>query len=477
MVNASVGQALENALMWSVDMLYSWVLVFLLIGVGIGLTVYLGFPQIKNAKDIFTSISGSRTKALQGVTSFQAFAVGIGTRVGIGNIGGVALALIMGGPGAIFWMWIIALIGMATSFVESVLAQVFKEKHWDGAFRGGPAYYMSKGLGWKIPGIIFALIAIVASGLAVPMVQINTVASTFEANHGISPMSTMIFIILLLAPVILGGIKSVARASEYLAPIMASVYILITIIVIVANPVEAWQSLVWIIKSAFGLDPVVGGITGGLFVALVNGARRGLFSNEAGLGTTPHAAGSATVAHPAQQGFIQAFGVFIDTIIVCTATALLILIGGLYEPGMAPDLAGSLTAQSVTAEFGDWMALPMSLIVFIFGYTSAYGAYSYGQSALDHLTRNKYVSFTFRVIAVVVAGLGAIVKLPVAWALSDFLLGLGALINLVALLFLVKWVRVVLKDWNEVHKPGSDFSFKVEKYPERAKKVEKDIWV
>mgnify|MGYP002735229526 FL=1 len=348
MVNASIGQALENALLWSVDMLYSWVLVFLLIGVGIGLTVYLGFPQIKNAKDIFTSIAGSRTKALQGVTSFQAFAVGIGTLVCIGIIGGVALALIMGGPGAIFWMWIIALIGMATSFVESVLAQVFKEKHSDGAFRGGPAYYMNKGLGWKVPGIIFALIAIVASGLAVPMVQINTVASTFEANHGISPMSTMIFIILLLAPVILGGIKSVARASEYLAPIMAAVYLLITFIVIIMNPVEAWNSLVWIVQSAFGLDPVVGGITGGIFVALVNGARRGLFSNEAGLGTTPHAAGSATVAHPAQQGFLQAFGVFVDTIIVCTATALLILIGGLYEPGMAAQSAGSLTAQSVT---------------------------------------------------------------------------------------------------------------------------------
>lgn len=477
MVMASIGGALEKALMWSVDMLYSWVLVFLLIGVGIGLTIYLGFPQIKNFKDIFTSVSGSRTKALQGVTSFQAFAVGIGTRVGIGNIGGVALALIMGGPGAIFWMWIIALFGMATSFVESVLAQVFKQKHPDGAFRGGPAYYMSKGLGWKVPGAIFALISIFASGLAVPMVQINTVASTFEANHGIETWSTMIFIILLLAPVILGGIKSVARASEYLAPIMAAVYILITLIVIVTNPIDAWNSLVWIVECAFGLDPLVGGITGGLFIAIVNGARRGLFSNEAGLGTTPHAAGSATVSHPAQQGFLQAFGVFIDTIVVCTATALLILISGLYEPGMDAGAAGSLTAQAVTSEIGSWMALPMSLIVFIFGYTSAYGAYSYGQSALDHLTDNKYISFAFRVIAVLVAGLGAVVDLPVAWALSDFLLGLGAVINLVALGFLVKWVRVVLKDWNDRKKAGEDLHFKVAKYPELEKHVDPDIWV
>lgn len=476
MKTASIGVALENALLWSVNMLYSWVLVFLLIGVGIAITVYLGFPQIKNARDIFHSVSGSRTQVLQGVTSFQAFAVGIGTRVGIGNIAGVALALVMGGPGAIFWMWIVALVGMATSFAESVLAQVFKEKHPDGVFRGGPEYYMRKGLGWKKAGIIFAVISVVASGLAVPMVQINTVAATFSANHDISPYSTMLFTFLLLAPVILGGIKSVARASEYLAPIMAAVYILIAIVVIVLNPAAALAALVLIVKSAFGFGPIAGGILGGIFIALVNGARRGLFSNEAGLGTTPHAAGSATVAHPAQQGFLQAFGVFVDTIIVCTVTALLILTSGLYEAGMDPELAGSLTAQSVSAQLGSWMALPMSLIIFIFGYTTAYGAYSYGQSALDHLTRNKYISFGFRVVAVIVASLGAIVKLPVVWAVSDLLLGLGAIINLLALVALMKVVRTILQDWNEL-RDSDDMSFKIAKYPELEKQADKDIWV
>lgn len=475
MVSASVGKALEDALMWSVNMLYSWVLVFLLIGVGIAITVYLGVPQMKNAKDIFTSVSGSRRSAIQGITSFQAFAVGIGTRVGIGNIAGVALALVMGGPGAIFWMWIVALVGMGTSFAESVLAQVFKEKHPDGVFRGGPEYYMRRGLGWKTAGIIFAVISIFASGLAVPMVQINTVAATFNANHGVPVVSTMIFILILLAPVILGGIKSVARASEYLAPIMAGVYILIAFIVVVLNPGEAWNALVWIFKSAFGFGPMAGGIAGGIFVALVNGARRGLFSNEAGLGTTPHAAGSATVEHPAQQGFLQAFGVFIDTIVVCTVTALLILISGLYEPGMDQELAGSLTAQAVTAEMGSWMALPMSLIIFIFGYTTAYGAYSYGQSALDHLTHNKFISYAFRVVAVIVASLGAIVKLPVVWALSDFLLGLGAVINLIALIALMKVVRVVLKDWR-ARKEGDSLRFDISKYPELQKRADSGIW-
>ncbi|MDO5034148.1 MAG: alanine/glycine:cation symporter family protein [Actinomycetaceae bacterium] len=476
MVSASVATALEDALMWSVNMLYSWILVFLLIGVGVALTAYLHVPQIKNAKDIFTSISGSRTEALQGITSFQAFAVGIGTRVGIGNIAGVALALVMGGPGAIFWMWMVALVGMATSFAESVLAQVFKERHPDGVFRGGPEYYMRRGLGWKKTGIVFAVISVFASGLAVPMVQVNTVAATFNANHGIPTISTMIFMFLLLMPVILGGLRSVARASEYLAPFMAAVYILIAVIVVLMNPVAAWDSLVWIFRSAFGLDAAAGGILGGIFVALVNGARRGLFSNEAGLGTTPHAAGSATVAHPAQQGFLQAFGVFIDTIVVCTVTALLILTSGLYEAGMDPDLAGSLTAQAVSTHLGNWMALPMSLIIFVFGYTTAYGAYSYGQSALDHITHNKVISYGFRVVAVIVASLGAILSLPVVWAVSDLLLGLGALINLVALLGLMKVVRVILGDWNKRKETG-DMEFKVGEYPELEARAEKDIWV
>ncbi len=473
---ASLQKFFTDLLMTSVNFLYSWVLLFLLIGVGIFFTVNLRGIQVSHARDIFTSLSGSRTSAMQGITSFQAFAVGVGTRIGIGNIGGVALALVVGGPGAIFWMWIVALLGMATSFAESVLAQLFKTPHKDGTFRGGPEYYMRDGLGWKVPAAIFAVVSIVASGLAVPMVQINTMAKTFEANHGVSPLSTMIFILMLLAPVILGGIKSVARASEYLAPFMAAFYLLITIAVIALHPLQAWNALVWIVVSAFGFGPLAGGILGGIFVALVNGARRGLFSNEAGLGTTPHAAGAATVAHPAQQGFVQALGVFIDTIVVCTATALLILISGVYQPGMEADAAGALTANAVTSTLGSWMTLPMSLVIFIFGYTSAYGAYSYGQVALDHLTDNRVVSWTFRVVAVFVAAAGAIVSLPVAWALSDFLLGLGALVNLAALVALGKWVRVVLEDWDAQRSKGGDIQFRAAPYAQLQERVDSNIW-
>lgn len=440
-------KAAEELLKLTVGTLYAWVLLFLLTGVGIFLTFYLRVPQLAHAKDIFTSLKGSRDLAGGQVSSFQAFAVGVGTRVGIGNIAGVALALVIGGPGAIFWMWVVALIGMATSFTESVLAQVYKVRQADGTFRGGPAEYIERGLGWKKLGIIFAVFAVVSNGLAVPMVQINTISATLLANHQIPTWVTMLLMLALLAPVIMGGMRSVTRVSEWLAPFMAIAYILITLVVIAMFPGKALDSVVLIFQSAFGFGPVAGGIVGGVFTAMVTGVRRGLFSNEAGLGTTPHVAGSATVKHPAEQGWVQALGVFIDTIIVCTATALLILISGVYAPGMAEGQAGSLTSVAVTSTLGAWMGLPISLIILIFGYTSAYGAYSYGQVALDHLTGNRLVSAGFKVVATVVAAAGAVMALPVAWAISDLLLGLGAVINLVAIVLLAKQAKAVLEDW------------------------------
>lgn len=449
-------KAAEELLKLTVGTLYAWVLLFLLTGVGIFLTFYLRVPQLLHAKDIFTSLKGSRKSDGGNVSSFQAFAVGVGTRVGIGNIAGVALALVIGGPGAIFWMWVVALIGMATSFTESVLAQVYKVRQADGTFRGGPAEYIERGLGWKKLGIIFAVFAVVSNGLAVPMVQINTISATLLANHQIPTWVTMLLMLALLAPVIMGGMRSVTRVSEWLAPFMAIAYILITLVVIAMFPGKALDSVVLIFQSAFGFGPVAGGIVGGVFTAMVTGVRRGLFSNEAGLGTTPHVAGSATVKHPAEQGWVQALGVFIDTMIVCTATALLILISGVYAPGMAEGQAGSLTSVAVTSTLGAWMGLPISLIILIFGYTSAYGAYSYGQVALDHLTGNRLVSAGFKVVATVVAAAGAVVALPVAWAISDLLLGLGAVINLVAIVLLAKQAKAVLEDWRAQKQAGQE---------------------
>ncbi|MDT3767958.1 amino acid carrier protein [Gleimia hominis] len=472
----TVMNGVASAVQWAAQMLYSWVLVFLLIGMGIYLTIYMRGVQIRHFPNMIRALKGARSIKGQEVSSFQAFAVGLGTRIGIGNIGGVALALIMGGPGAIFWMWIVAAVGMATSFVECVLAQIFKSEVEPGIYRGGPAYYISRALGWKRVAAVSACISVVASGLAVPMVQVNTVASTLGANHGVPTWVTMLIFLVLLAPVILGGMYSVARASEYLTPIMAGVYILVTIAVLALNPAAAAAAFGWIITAAFGPTQVAGGVTGGLFIALVNGARRGLFSNEAGLGTTPNNAGAATVAHPVQQGLVQSLGVFIDTIVVCTATALLILVSGAYHPAMPTQAAGSLTAQAVTSSLGSWMALPMSLMIFVFGYTSAYGAYSHGQVALDHLSRRPTVTLVYRAAAVLAASAGAIVNLPVAWALSDLLLGLGAIINLVAIVVLVRWVRLVLQDWESLKRRGKPLVFNANRYPELRELTQEGVW-
>lgn len=439
------------------DFTYSWGLVFLLVGVGVGLTLYLGAPQLRHAKAVFTSMRGSRHGAGTGISAFQAFAMGVATRVGVGNIGGVALALIVGGPGAIFWMWLVALLGMAIAFAESTLAQVFKTRHADGTFRGGPAYYLSHGAGWKKMGTLFALITIFASGMTVPMVQINTVSATAQAAHGIPTWVTGLVVVVLIAPVIVGGVRGVARVAEYLGPILAGIYMLITIAVIVAalmtNPARVGEAFGAIFTHAFGLQAGLGGAAGAIFQALITGVRRGLFSNEAGLGTAPNAAGAATVAHPVSQGFIQSLGVFVDTIIVCTCTALLILIANPQLPA-DPDAAGALTASSVALELGAWTAPVMTFLVFIFGYTSAFGAYSYGQVCLDHVTKNQTISLVYRIGVTVLCGFGAMAKLTFVWALSDLLLGVGAIVNLVGLVVLARWVKGALADWTRQRRAG-----------------------
>ncbi|MBV7363980.1 alanine:cation symporter family protein [Actinomycetaceae bacterium TAE3-ERU4] len=459
------------------DYLYGYLLVYLLLGVGVFLTFYLACPQVRLFRPIFTSLKGSKNDKNVEVSSFQAFAVGVGTRVGIGNIGGVALALILGGPGAIFWMWVVALIGMSTALAESTLAQIFKVRSGPGAFRGGPAYYISQGLNSKVLAVAFAAITVFASGIAVPMVQINALSSTLEAIHGIKPIYTAIIVVILLAPVILGGLRSIARVSEMLVPAMAIIYLTLTIVVIALNPLAALSALKTIVLSAFGVQSTFAGIGAGIFVALINGARRGLFSNEAGLGTSPNAAGTAAGSHPVNQGLVQALGVFIDTILVCTATALLILITGpdlLSGTPLTPDDAGSLTAQALTHSFGAWIGPLVSLIIFIFAYTSAFGAYSYGQVSLDYLSRNKFLSWGYRVLVLIACAYGAVKSLALVWSISDIFLGLGAILNLYALIRLAPWVKVALRDWVAQGK-GSEAVFKADKV-KLPGELKSDIW-
>ncbi|AOZ72384.1 sodium:alanine symporter family protein [Boudabousia tangfeifanii] len=467
--------AFEDTVKLVNDYLYGYILLYLLVGVGLVLTVYLGAPQIRHLGAIFKSLSGSRKKSKDQISSFQAFAVGVGTRVGIGNIGGVALALLLGGPGAIFWMWLIALIGMATAFSESSLAQLFKIRHRDGTFRGGPAYYMTIGLGNKTMALIFAAITVLASGVAVPMVQVNAIASVMQENHGIDPWVTALIMMFLLAPVILGGVKKVAQVAEALVPIMALLYLGLAIVVIVVNFSAAGAALGMIFKGAFGWQAGFGGGSGAFFAALLNGARRGLFSNEAGLGTAPNAAGTATTAHPVQQGLVQALGVFVDTILVCTATALLILIA-LPEKlvGGTADMAGSLTSNALIYVFGSWITPLVTFIIFIFVYTSSFGAYSYGQVALDYIFGDEATSMLYRTFVVIACGWAAMQSLTLVWGISDVLLGLGAIFNLYALIRLAPWTKAILKDWKS--QKGSELHFQAKGNPLLPGDVPTDSW-
>ena len=432
------------------DMLYSWGLMWLLIGAGIFFTVRTGAVQLRHTDAIAASVVGSRDGSHGGITSFQAFAVGLACRVGTGNIVGVALALILGGPGAVLWMWLVAILGTATAFSEATLAQLFKVRRPDGTFRGGPAYYISRGLGLPILGGVFAVVFLIANGLVMPMVQANAITASLQGAGGLSPSLGAVLVVALTAPVLLGGLRAMARVAEYLAPFMALAYLVLVLAILLTHPVQAWEALRSIIEGAFGLRQGLGGLAGGVTAALLNGVRRGLFSNEAGLGGAACAAGSATVSHPVQQGFIQVFGVVVDTLFVCTATALAILVAGadVLQPGTsAKERAGTLTQDAIAHLVGEWSRWPMALLVVVLAYTTIIGAFSYAQVCLDYLSDRPGVSRALQIGAVVCAGVGSVQQLTTVWTLADVLLGIGAIINLVALVLLSRWVVGALRDW------------------------------
>lgn len=432
------------------DMLYSWGLMWLLIGAGVFFTVRTRGVQVRHTDAIAASVIGSRDGSHGGITSFQAFAVGLACRVGTGNIVGVALALILGGPGAVLWMWLVAILGTATAFSEATLAQLFKVRRPDGTFRGGPAYYISRGLGLPILGGVFAVVFLIANGLVMPMVQANAITASLQGAGGLSPSLGAVLVVALTAPVLLGGLRAMARVAEYLAPLMALAYLVLVLAILLTHPVQAFEAVRSIIEGAFGLRQGLGGLAGGVTAALLNGVRRGLFSNEAGLGGAACAAGSATVSHPVQQGFIQAFGVVVDTLFVCTATALAILVAGadVLQPGAsAKESAGTLTQDAIAHLVGEWSRWPMALLVVVLAYTTIIGAFSYAQVCLDYLTDRPWVARALQIGAVICAGIGSVQQLTTVWTLADVLLGLGAIINLVALVLLSRWVVGALRDW------------------------------
>ena len=434
--------------------LFLYLLAWLLVLGGLYFTVRTGFVQLRLFPYMVRAITSSRDSKEGGISSFQAFAVGLASRVGTGNIVGVAIAITMGGPGAVFWMWIVALVGMATGFIEATLAQLYKVTHPDGTFRGGPAYYIQRGLGSKPAARVFAVVITFVFGFAYEATQANTIAATLKSTFHVEPWMTAVALVVITTPIIFKGIKSVAAVSEWLVPIMTVVYALIAVAILMLHITAIPGALFSIIEGAFGLNQAFAGTAGGLFAAALNGVKRGLFSNEAGEGSVPNIAATATVAHPVQQGFVQSLGVFVDTIVVCTVTALIVLLSGVYDPVAAqadPDAANAaantLTSASVTNVLGGWAQYLMAVIIFVFAYSSLLGNYTYAQVNMDYLQGKQHKHYALRAMIIVATAVGSLSTLTFVWNLSDLVMGAMTVINMVSILALGGWAFGALRDW------------------------------
>ena len=461
--------ALAAHLLTIADWITAHITMWVLIATGLFLTVVTRGVQVRHLGDMVRQVGGSRAGAQGGISSFQAFAISLAARVGVGNVFGVAAALLMGGPGAIFWMWVVALVGMATAFFEATLAQIFKVRAADGSFRGGPAFYMARGMRNRAMAGVFATITLVTCGFVITSVQSNAVAGTLVAALGGGQESALPgfggltaaqlvvagLVFVLTAVVVFGGIRAVARVTEWMAPIMAMIYIVLVFVICVLNVGQFLDVVIEIFSSAFAPEPLAGGLGGGFLAAVINGTKRGLFSNEAGQGTAPNAAATATVSHPVQQGLIQSLGVFVDTIIVCTATAFVILIAG-PDAWMAEGADPStLTTLAISHQLGGWTVLPMAILIFVLAYSSIIAAYVYTDVNMDYLTGGRrWASWTVRVVSVASATAGAVLSLDVVWNAVDIAMAIMTLTNLVALLWLFRWGVGALRDYEAQRADG-----------------------
>jgi AGCS family alanine or glycine:cation symporter len=448
------------AVHWFGSLLWGYVLIYVVLGVGVYFSIATRFVQLRHFGLLWRLVLSSRSGAKGGISSFQAFCIGLSSRVGTGNIAGVAIALTLGGPGAIFWMWCVAMLGMATAFVEATLAQIFKVAMPDGSFRGGPAFYIERGLGSRFWGIVFAVLLIFTFGVAFNAVQANTIAGVLLEAHTVDPRWTGVVLAVIAAFVVFGGMSRIARVAEWVMPAMALGYVAMGLVILVVHADRLPAALLLILKSAFGFAPVAAGVGGGIAAALLNGIKRGLFSNEAGMGSAPNTAASATVAHPAIQGFVQSVGVFIDTMVICTMTALLILVSGLYDPAAQNSIAGAeLTQTAVTQTFGAAGQWLMTVMVFAFAFSSVLGNYAYAEANLTFLRGSRSAFLVLRIVVLLSVLLGSVAELPFVWSVADIAMGLMTLVNVTALVLLVRWMKVTLADYENARASGRDPTF------------------
>lgn len=492
MMNGQLNDTLMAWVSFFNDPLWDFLVIFLLV-VGVFYTIATKAVQIRMFFHSIKVMKGSRKgdKDTHGLTPFQAFVTGLASRVGVGNIAGVAIAIAIGGPGAVFWMWFTAILGMSSAFIESSLAQLFKVRDSNSQqFRGGPAYYITQGLRSKTFGMVFALALIFTYGFVFNSVQINAIANASSHAWGWDKANLVahlggidleiswvgLALVVMVALAIFGGIQRIAKFAEMFVPLKAGLYLAVALYIAISNYELLPGIFKLIFTEAFQFNAAAGGFFGAMVsMAMMQGIKRGLFSNEAGMGSAPNAAAASDVKHPVNQGLVQMLGVFVDTFIVCTSTAIIILVSGVYHD--AGFVGVELTQRALESQVGSWGGDFLAILLFLFCYSAVLGNYAYAEGNMQFINNNPKVMFVFRILVLVMVYFGAIGSVPLVWSLADLFMGIMATINLVAILLLTPIARTLLKDYISQLKKGiKEPEFKLDHYPELKKKVDSDIW-
>lgn len=455
------------------NLLWTYIMIAALIGCALYFTLRSGFVQFRMLGEMIRQLANSNERHhTEGkhISPFQAFAVSLASRVGTGNLAGVATAIAVGGPGAVFWMWIIALIGSANAFIESTLAQLYKRRTED-SFIGGPAYYILHGLKCRWMAILFSVLTILTFGFAFNTVQSNTLCEAVENAFGFSHIYMGIAITVATLVIIFGGIQRIAKFSSIIVPIMALGYILLAFTIVILNIGQLPAVIELIVKSAFGMEQVVGG---GLGAALMQGIKRGLFSNEAGMGSAPNVAATASTSHPVKQGLIQSLGVFTDTLIICSCTAFIILMSGIEFGGQMDGIR--LTQEALTTQIGGAGRIFVAIAIFFFAFSSIIGNYYYGEANIKFITSSRKVLNAYRLLVGVMVMSGAVMSLQTVWSLADLTMALMTLCNIAAILLLGGQVMALLKDYRKQKSAGLDPVFRKNDIKEFASNDSIECW-
>ena len=454
---------IQEALGWLNDLMWGWVLVYALLGLGLWFSIKFRFVQFRYIPEMIRVLFDKRAisaEGKKGTSPFQAFAISTASRVGTGNLGGVAAAIAVGGPGAVFWMWIVAILGGASSFIESTLAQMYKVPDKN-EYRGGPAYYMEKGLNNRKLGIVFAITITFTYGLVFSAVQSNTIRLAFENSFNVDRWVMGSILVVAAGAIIFGGLKRIAQVTQFIIPIMAIFYLIIAGYVLIVNIGEVPLMISQIFQAAFGFREIAGGTFGGMILI---GIKRGLFSNEAGMGSAPNAAATSEVTHPVKQGLIQTLGVFTDTLLICSATAVIILFAGGYEGSQDDGIV--ITQNAFESELGTWASIFIAIAILLFAFSSIIGNYYYGETNIEFIKESSQNIFIYRLAVLGMVLFGALAKFEIVWSLADLTMGIMALINLYAIFLLSPIAYAAMKDYARQRKEGKDPIFYQDHLPD-----------